>query len=47
MFVSATDYYISFVSMLIRLSSLAAVNRFEDTAAILISVVLNSYYGML
>ena len=47
MFVSATDYDISFVSMLIRLSSLAAVNRFEDTAAILISVVLNSYYGML
>ena len=33
--------------MLIRLSNLAAVNRFRDTAAILISSVLNSYYGML
>ena len=33
--------------MLIHLSNLAAVNRFADTAAILISIVLNSYYGML
>ena len=32
--------------MLIRLSNIAAVNSFADTAAILISIVLNSYYGM-
>ena len=30
--------------MLIRLSNLAVVDRFADTAAI--SIVLNSYYGM-
>ena len=33
--------------MLIPLSSLAVVDRFADTAAILISTVYNSYYGVL